>query len=264
MSRWVLMYVPVQVPFLLNSAFRENLEYRESSALELGGFGICLWEMRSRHDVRSTVRNVIVADGCIDIVVAFDEKQIGFSGMSRTDFEYEIECPARYFGVRLMPGAFHQLTGLPASVAMDQFLPFEEVFMDFSEEEFFSLSFDEAKEYLKAYLVGKINDQLPNEFTELFHGLAENLPASTKELWEGLYVSSRQCQRLFLKYYGLSPKMVLSIVRFQSCLQLLTVSKANSVEVASLLGYYDQPHFIRDFKRNMGITPRELVRLYES
>ena len=257
------MYVPIQVPFLLNSVFRENLEYRESSVLELGGFGICLWEMWPRHDVRSAVRNVIVADGCIDIVAAFDERQIGFSGMSRTEFEYEIECSARYFGVRLMPGAFHQLTGLPALVAMDQFLPFKEVFMDFLEEEFFSLSFDEAKEYLKVYLVGKIKGQLPDEFTELFHGLAENPPATTRELYGRFHVSPRQCQRLFLRYYGLSPKMVLSIVRFQRCLQLLTVSKGSSAEIANLLGYYDQPHFIRDFKRNMGMTPRELVRLYE-
>ena len=35
-------------------------------------------------------------------------------------------------------------------------------------------------------------------------------------------------------------------------------------EVASLLGYADQPHFIRDFSRVTGMTPGEFAALHDA
>lgn len=258
------MYYPIQIPFILNRDFTQNMKYAESPAPEYGGFVICFWEMQSTNNTKLSVTNVIVTDACIDIVVAFDEKKIGFAGSSKTDFNYEIVTPARFMGVRLIPGAFHQLTGLSASAAMDTFLPIEEVFDDFSCGQFFSLPFEQAKERFKEYVFNKTQGKTPDRFTVLFHSLSETAPATTSELYNALHFSPRQCQRLFLRHYGITPKMVLSIVRFQKCLQILTSPKARPADILSISGYYDQPHFIKDFKRNIGITPLELVRLYKS
>ncbi len=256
------MYYPIQIPFILNQDFTQNMKYAETSASKCGGFGICFWEMQSLNDIELSVKNVIVADGCIDIVVAFDERQIGFSGKSKTDFNYEIVTPARFMGIRLMPGAFHQLTGLPASAAMDTFLPIETVFDDFDCDQFFSLPFELAKAHFAEYVSSKTRDKTPDIFTTLFHSLSENAPAATSDLYKSLHFSPRQCQRLFSKHYGITPKMVLSIVRFQRCLRMLISPRSKTADVSNTTGYYDQPHFIKDFKRNIGITPSELIRIY--
>ena len=79
-----------------------------------------------------SVTNIIATDACIDLVAGFDEKKIGFVGMSKTEFNFKLELPSRSFGVRMMPGAFYQLTGFPAAAAMDNFLNVEAAFKDYT------------------------------------------------------------------------------------------------------------------------------------
>jgi AraC-like DNA-binding protein len=257
-----IMYYPIQIPFMLNEAFSRNIMYTETPDLESGGFIVCFWEMQSESGGVLSVDNVIVTDACIDAVADFDKKQIGFSGMRKTNFHYEIVTPARFIGARLMPGAFYQLTGLPAGTAMDSFLPIEEIFGDFNREQFFSLPFERAKAYFKEYISVKARNNAPDMFTSLFNSLADNPPTTANDLYSMLHFSPRQCQRLFLTRYGLTPKTVLSIIRFQRCLQILTSPRSKPADILNVTGYYDQPHFIKDFKSNIGITPLELIRLY--
>jgi len=238
------------------------MRYTETAAVQCGGFVICFWEMQPLTNSKLSVENVIAADACIDIVVLFDEKSIGFAGMSKTEFHFIHDLPNRSFGARLMPGAFHQITGLPATAAMNGFLPLEAVFKDFNKSVFFSLAFEQAKEFLKYSLSEKTRTMVPDTFTTLFNTLSESTPATAKELYQMLHFSPRQCQRLFEKHYGISPKMALSILRFQKCLQILTSPKAVPADILNATSYYDQPHFINDFKRNIGLTPLELIHIY--
>lgn len=240
------------------------MKYSEDTSADYNGFVICFWEMQPLTDKRLMVNNIIAADGCIDIVVEFDERVIACVGMRKTVFDFSLNLPSRSFGMRMMPGAFHQLTGLPAAAAMDTLLPITEVFSDFDGERFFSMPYEHAREHFKAFLTGKINGIAPNTFVNLFHVLYENTPSTTKELYKTLNFSPRQCQRLFMKHYGINPKMVLSIIRFQKCLEILMSGNASPADILNATNYYDQPHFINDFKRNMGLTPLELIRIYRS
>lgn len=257
------MYYPIQIPYILNREFSENMKYTETSAAECGGFVICFWEMQPLNNTQLSIENVIATDACIDIVALFDEKTIGFAGMSRTEFHFRQDIPNRSFGARMMPGAFHQLTGFPATAAMDTFLPIEAVFGDFDRSLFFSLPIGQAKEYFRNFISDRTQRKTTNTFITLFNTLSDNTPANTKELYQLLHFSPRQCQRLFAKHYGITPKMVLSVIRFQKCLEILTSPKAKPADILNVTGYYDQPHFIKDFKRNIGITPLELIRIYQ-
>ena len=257
------MYYPIQIPYVLNKTFSQNIKYMEEPAEECGGFVICFWETQPLSNCVFSVTNIIVADGCIDIVVNFDERVIGFSGMSQTNFDYQIEQSARFMGARLMPGAFHQLTGLSASIAMDAFLPITAVYKDFDSALFFSSTFERAKGYLKAFLANKTKNKTPDKFTTLFNDLSNDTLTTTMELCQRYHYSPRQCQRLFTKHYGITPKTALSIIRFQKCLEILTSSKAKPADILNMTEYYDQPHLIKDFRRNIGITPLELIRNYQ-
>lgn len=258
------MYCPIQLPFLLSNDFTRVMSYREKIISGCSDFVLCFWSIQSKTQEQACVKNVIIADGCIDLIVDFDQRMIFFTGNQQTDFDYEIQTPAHFFGARMMPGAFHQLTGLPAGAAMDQFILLSEVFNDLDQENLFAGTFERAQEIFQNYLVAKFEGKQPNDFTQLFPRLSEKIPQTTKDLYELLYFSPRQCQRIFAKNFGLTPKMVLSILRFQKCLQILTSQQARPADILAVTNYYDQPHFNKDFKHHLGITPLELLARYKN
>lgn len=76
--------------------------------------------------------------------------------------------------------------------------------------------------------------------------------------------SERYIQKLFLDWVGLSPKSFFSIQRFNKSLELVRSSAAPLTSVALECGYYDQAHFIKEFKSYTGLTPSQVVRLHEA
>jgi AraC-like DNA-binding protein len=96
---------------------------------------------------------------------------------------------------------------------------------------------------------------------KLFDSLHKAPPDNANDIRELLGYSRKQCERLFSKNYGLTPKVVLNILRFQNALRILTSGKVKPSDVLRIQGYYDQPHFIRDVKQTIGLTPLELVRV---
>ena len=73
-------------------------------------------------------------------------------------------------------------------------------------------------------------------------------------------VGKRTLQRLFSEYVGVSPKWVINRYRMHEALE--RVAAGESVDWTNLaldLGYFDQAHFIRDFKKLVGKTPTEYV-----
>lgn len=68
--------------------------------------------------------------------------------------------------------------------------------------------------------------------------------------------STRQLQRLFADYIGVSPKWTLRRYRMQEAAARASDREpVNWSELGHELGYSDQPHFIRDFTATLGITP---------
>lgn len=66
----------------------------------------------------------------------------------------------------------------------------------------------------------------------------------------------RKLERQFLKQIGISPKQLGKVIRLQAALKLLLNRKAESLtEIAYESEYYDQAHFIRDFREFTGTTP---------
>lgn len=67
----------------------------------------------------------------------------------------------------------------------------------------------------------------------------------------------RDRARLFTRYLGIPPQTLSRIVRFQAALRSLMSDPEGSLgELASQCGYFDQAHFIREFRRMTGGVPR--------
>mgnify|MGYP001117448819 CR=1 FL=1 len=79
-----------------------------------------------------------------------------------------------------------------------------------------------------------------------------------EQLAERFEMAVRQLQRLFRRYVGVSPKWVIKRFRLQEAAELLEQDASTSLtELAARLGYFDQAHFIKDFKAVLGRTPEE-------
>ena len=68
-------------------------------------------------------------------------------------------------------------------------------------------------------------------------------------------ITSRYLQKLFLQYTGLTPKLYSKINRFQNSLRLVAKKDTSLTSIAHDCGYFDQSHFIREFKSFTGFTP---------
>jgi AraC-like DNA-binding protein len=71
--------------------------------------------------------------------------------------------------------------------------------------------------------------------------------------------SERYIQRLFLNYVGITPKSFFSVQRFNKSLGLVRSANMSLTNIAYECGYYDQAHFIKEFKSYTGLTPSQLA-----
>lgn len=75
-------------------------------------------------------------------------------------------------------------------------------------------------------------------------------------------LSERALQRLVHRRLGLTPKWLIQRRRLQEAAERLRERSATLTEVAGVLGYADQPHFIRDFSKVTSMTPGEFAGLH--
>ena len=81
--------------------------------------------------------------------------------------------------------------------------------------------------------------------------------AEVAEIAAAAGASVRQVDRWFARQLGIPPKVVGRILRFQAALRALMRDPGCALaDVALAAGYFDQAHFIRDFRRLSGGVPR--------
>lgn len=74
--------------------------------------------------------------------------------------------------------------------------------------------------------------------------------------------SQKHFTHLFRSQVGVTPKSYLKIMRFQKA--ILEIEKARSIDwgrISQECGFYDQPHFINDFKLFSGFTPEQYAEI---
>jgi len=114
---------------------------------------------------------------------------------------------------------------------------------------------------VEKFLISRINhkttDALVNVAVALIKQHAGNIKMTA--LAEKLNISQSQFEKRFRKLVGASPKKFASIVRLKHILN--TSSKgSNLTELGLDAGYFDQAHFIKDFKSFTGETPEQFLK----
>jgi AraC-like DNA-binding protein len=80
-----------------------------------------------------------------------------------------------------------------------------------------------------------------------------------KELHEKLYISQSPFEKRFRKVVGTTPKKFATIIRFNTVLDHLTEAKPLT-QICYENNFFDQAHFIKDFKQFTGDTPEQFKR----
>lgn len=97
----------------------------------------------------------------------------------------------------------------------------------------------------RIHMIGQVTKDLQHDV------LTDNI----KALASRYAVTPRYLQKLFLQYTGITPKFYHKINRFQLSLKLIAQKEHSLTSIAYDCGYFDQSHFIREFKSFTGTTP---------
>ncbi len=256
------LYRPVQ-PTVQGSA--AQVHYRElSPAPELLEFICCYWELHTDTVLDEPFTYRVVADGCIDIFFELHTPQENFvMGFCKKYTAFPLGKRFHYVGVRFFPAMFPLLFGIDASLlsnryeALEQVLPATAAFI--GERFHADCRPEEIQQLLDLHFVQVLHSATPDPDPRFFAALDRILrfPGQTpieKGLDTGL--SPRQLRRLFNFYTGDSAKTFSQVVRFQYILRAKpSVQSLRQNKLFFDAGYYDQAHFIKEFRTFYGVTP---------
>jgi AraC-like DNA-binding protein len=182
------------------------------------------------------------------------------AGQISSYFYLENTGPTGSFAIKLKPAALTQLFNLNMHQYLDKIVDLD----TFPNQQLSTLKDEllpfENEDHLKLVL--------DNYFIELNKNVAKNPlkdtinlifnsngMASVAEMTTVAGVGERQLERLFKKYIGLSPKYYARIIRFNYIFQLIKSKNSSWAEIVYQSGYYDQSHFILNFKAFTGEDP---------
>jgi AraC-like DNA-binding protein len=164
-------------------------------------------------------------------------------------------------GIHVRPGGAAALLGLPASELHDADLPLEALWGAAAwelQERIVEAPTPEARlELLEAALVRRITGAPDPAVAYAVRAFtASPRAASVADVTAAIGLSHRHFIHVFREAIGLTPKTYCRVRRFQAALR--AIARGERVEWAVLAaqsGYYDQAHFVHDFRAFAGLTP---------
>lgn len=161
-------------------------------------------------------------------------------------------------GVRFYPGAAHAFFQLPLAELNGCLLPVTDLPLEASWQQVWEVAaVNERLQQIELWLLRQLDVQIQakNPLVALLPSLPDSGQFSTADLARRMALGERQVERLFRQWVGLTPKQLARIRRVQHARELLKTAPADLTGTAYNAGYFDQAHFIHDFKQVVGLTP---------
>jgi AraC-like DNA-binding protein len=199
--------------------------------------------------------------------LVFEPGQTRIVGVISGKFARRLEGQGQVFGVKFRPGAFYPFVRSPISRITDAMLRLEDAFgIDSGALEqaiFAQPSQGRQMEIVEQFLYARLPERDPaiDEINRIIGGvIADRTIVKVDDIVRRFGLGKRTLQRLFSQYVGVSPKWAIKRYRLQEAAEQLAGGAADWTRMAVDLGYFDQAHFIKDFKQLIGRTPGEYVR----
>ncbi len=256
------LYKPVQ-PTVRQSA--NNVTYSEFlPKITLQPFIYCYWQLKTNQKLTEQFNYRVVADGCIDIYFELNNPQENYvMGFCKKFTEFPLDNTFNYVGVRFLPTIFPQLFRINAMELSNRYEHLDLVVPHLAD--FISNSFnknqsqEEIKLLFDKYFIDLISQSTFDNDNRLYGAMdiiLKNFGVIDVETDLDTGISSRQLRRLFEFYIGDTAKTFSKVVRFQNILKAKPSTQSlRQNKLFFDMGYYDQSHFIKEFKNFYGVTP---------
>ena len=242
--------------------------YREyQPAAELSQYVECFWI----HETAAPQwGHRVLPDGCSDILFTRPTEgrpELLLVGTMTHAGLFDLP-QGSFLGVRFRPGMSVYFAPVPGPETVDQRWPLQDVWgakaLQLSERLGESSSIEAGVAVIESQLRAQLNAHPENRrafsptqrvlhWAEQERGLVR-----VDELAHQAGLSARQFRRLCLELTGLTPKQLCRSIRFRhAAVQAQFARRGEWSQVALDCGYYDQAHFINDFRALSGLTPGE-------
>lgn len=189
-------------------------------------------------------------------------------GVHTGRFSTMLEGRGGVFGVKFRPGGFHGFLRQPVSALRNRSIPPLRVFGADAAGLAAIAQAQPHDERMVALASDFLAAHLPSPDAQALHvGDVVDAIAADRSIrtlddvaarWR---LAPRTLQRLFNQYVGIGPKWVINRYRMHEALERVDAGDAvDWAQLALELGYFDQAHFIRDFKALVGCPPGEYAR----
>lgn len=184
-------------------------------------------------------------------------------GFCKKYTEFPLENSFHYIGVRFLPTMFPSLFKVDAKELSNRFERLELVVNKTSKFIADSFSDDDELATIKSkfddYFFGlskSANTDLDRRFQNALNIILKNFGVVNVQSDLNIGLSQRQLRRYFEYYVGDTAKTFSQVVRFQNILNAKPSTQSlRQNKIFFDLGYYDQAHFIKEFKNFYGVSP---------
>lgn len=255
------------------------MDYQTYSPCEnLSLFVKCYWTLEESQQ-ENAEKQTIVPDGCMEMIfhygdlykqylgneISIVQPRCFVIGQLTQPLEVEPTGKTGIFSVRFHPEGFLPLATIPIKEMENKAVSLESLFdhdgLDIEVKILDAKSTQERIEYIEDFLSNHLFsietiDQVVKSTVEMILTVNGQIPIN--KLSDQINSNRRQLERKFSSAIGLSPKQLSKTIRLQSALKKLLNEEYKSLtELAHEGEYYDQAHFIKDFKELTGYTPKE-------
>jgi AraC-like DNA-binding protein len=257
----------------------ESMDYQTyEPAEDLISFIRCYWTLEGPKQVKAE-KQKIVPDGCMEMIFHYGDlyRQYTENGSSiiqprcfvvgqlTRPLEIEPTGETGIFSVRFHPDGFLPIAAIAIKKMENTAVSLEELFgkdgLEIEQKILNTYATSEKIQLIERFLLDRLSaseniDRIVKSTVETI--LTVNGQLSINELSKQININRRQLERKFSTTIGLSPKQLSKIIRLQATLKMLLNKNFTSLTALAYENeYYDQAHFIKDFKEFTGSAPKE-------
>jgi AraC-like DNA-binding protein len=201
--------------------------------------------------------------------LVFERDNSRIVGVMKGRFSVLLREQGAVFGVKFRPGAYYPFLKKPVSSITNRTVPFQEAFGASSQLLEQQLFAQETVEQMIPLAESFMRERLPEpdiqvDFinTIIQYVISNRSIVKVEDIVSHFPIQMRQLQLLFRQYVGISPKWIIQRYRLHEAVEKMTNREIPDWSRLALdLGYYDQAHFIKDFKSIVGKSPEEYIKL---
>lgn len=185
----------------------------------------------------------------------------GIHGQTDKIRKFTAEGNCGIFGVVLQPYAPSLLFNLSATELKNELVDLESLLgqegTDISEQIMLADGNHHRISLMNQFLSKHIKDVKHSSIIHSIRSICvNNGNVNIPQLSNQSFLSQRQFERRFKDLVGFSPKTFSRLVRFKATVDNYRTNNKTMTEIAYDFGYYDQSHFIQDFKQFSGYSPK--------